>query len=197
MTVFRTALLALALAASAPALAAPVAYEIDSRHTQVFFTYSHFGLSNISGRFDDVKGTIAFDAADPAASRLEVTIPIDTVSTGVAKLDEHLESPDFFDAAKFPTATFTSTSVAAAGEGKWKVAGDLALHGVTRPVVLDVTTNYVGPHPMSKAPVAGFDATTTIKRSEFGIDRMIPGVPDEVAIRITLEAKGPKPAQAQ
>ena len=195
MTLFRTTLLALALATTAPVFAAPVPYEIDARHTQVFFTYSHFGLSNISGRFDEVTGTIAFDAANPEVSSVNVTIPIDTVSTGVAKLDEHLESPDFFDAAQFPTATFASTSVDAAGEGKWKVAGNLTLHGVTRPVVLDVSTNYVGPHPMNKAPVAGFDATTTIKRSDFGIERMIPGVPDEVRIRITMEARGPKPAE--
>jgi polyisoprenoid-binding protein YceI len=194
MTFPRAPLFALALAlAAAPAVAAPVAYEIDGRHTQVLFTYSHFGLSNITGRFGDVSGTIAFDAADPAASRVDVKIPIASVSTGVPKLDEHLQSPDFFDAARYPTATFTSTAVTAAGEGKWQVAGNLSLHGVTRPAVLDATTNFVGPHPMNKAPVAGFDATTTIKRSEFGVDRMIPGVPDEVRIRITVEAKGPKP----
>jgi polyisoprenoid-binding protein YceI len=187
----RTLVLALALAA-APAFAAPVAYEIDARHTQVHFTYSHFGLSNISGRFTGVTGTFDFDPADPAASRIVATIPIDTVSTGVDKLDTHLESPDFFDAAKYPTATFTSTAVTAAGAGKWKVAGDFTLHGVTKPVVLDVVVNYAGPHPMNKAPVAGFDATTTIRRSEFGITGMLPNVPDEIAIRITMEARGPK-----
>jgi polyisoprenoid-binding protein YceI len=158
----------------------------------VLFTYSHFGLSNITGRFGDVSGTFAFDAANPAASSIQVTIPIASVSMGVPKLDEHLKSPDFFDAAQYPDATFASNAVTAAGEGRWKVAGDLTLHGVTKPVVLDVTVNYVGPHPMNKAPVAGFDATTTIRRSDFGVDRMIPGVPDEVRIRITLEAKGPK-----
>jgi polyisoprenoid-binding protein YceI len=189
----RPLLLAAALAFSAPALADPVAYEIDGRHTQVHFTWSHFGLSNITGRFDEVTGTLAFDPANLAASSINVTIPIASVSTGVAKLDDHLESPDFFDAAQFPTATFASTKVTADGEGKWKVAGNLTLHGVTRPVVLDVTVNYVGPHPMNKAPVAGFDASTTIKRSEFGIDRMLPGVPDDIRIRITMEAKGPKP----
>jgi polyisoprenoid-binding protein YceI len=194
MTPFRTPLLALALALlAAPALAAPVAYEIDGRHTQVLFTYSHFGLSNITGRFGDIDGTLAYDAADPGKSSVKVTIPIASVSMGVPKLDEHLKSPDFFDAAQFPDATFASTAVTVAGEGQWKVAGNLTLHGVTRPVVLDATTNFVGPHPMNKAPVAGFDATTTIKRSEFGVDRMIPGVPDEVRIRITVEAKGPKP----
>jgi polyisoprenoid-binding protein YceI len=194
MTPLRAPLLALTLALlSAPAFAAPVAYDIDGRHTQVLFTYSHFGLSNITGRFDNISGTIAYDAADPAASSVKVTIPIDAVSTGVAKLDDHLESPDFFDAAKYPTATFTSTAVTVAGEGKWTIAGDLTLHGVTRPVVLDATTNFVGPHPMSKAPAAGFDATTTIKRSEFGIDRRLPGVPDEVRNRIPGAATGPTP----
>ena len=193
MLAFRATLLALALTAlSTPVFAAAVPYEIDARHTQVLFTYSHFGLSNITGRFSDVTGTIAFDVANPAASSVNVTIPVDSVSTGVPKLDEHLQSPDFFDAATYPTATFKSTAVTVAGEGHWKVAGDLTLHGVTRPVVLDATTNFVGPHPMSKAPAAGFDATTTIKRSEFGIDGMIPGVPDDVRIRITVEAKGPK-----
>ena len=189
----RPLLLAAALAFAAPALADPVAYEIDGRHTQVHFTWSHFGMSNLSGRFDEVKGTFAFDAANPAASSINVTIPIDSVSTGVAKLDTHLESPDFFDAAQFPTATFASTKVTADGEGKWKVAGNLTLHGVTKPVVLDVKVNYIGPHPMNKAPVAGFDATTTIKRSDFGITYLMPGVPDDIHIRISMETKGPKP----
>ena len=189
----RPLLLAAALAFAAPASAATAAYEIDGRHTQVHFTWSHFGVSNLSGRFDEVKGTFAFDPANPAASSINVTIPIDSVSTGVAKLDTHLESPDFFDAAQFPEATFASTKVTAAGEGKWKVEGNLTLHGVTKPVVLDVTVNYIGPHPMSKAPVAGFDATTTIKRSDFGISYLLPGVPDDIHIRISMETKGPKP----
>ncbi|MGH8029171.1 MAG: YceI family protein [Arenimonas sp.] len=192
MNLLRTFLLALAIIASTPAFAATVPYEVDPRHTQVLFTYSHFGLSNITGRFGDVTGTIDFDAANPAASSVNVSIPVSSVSMGVPKLDTHLQSPDFFDAATFPTATFKSTKVTVAGEGKWQVAGDLTLHGVTKPVVLDVAVNFVGPHPMNKAPMAGFDATTTIKRSEFGVDGMIPGVPDEVRIRITLEAKGPK-----
>jgi polyisoprenoid-binding protein YceI len=188
----RLAILAAALALATPAFAATAAYEIDARHTQVFFTYSHFGLSNISGRFTEVGGTFDFDPANPLASRITATIPIDSVSTGVEDLDKHLESPDFFDAAAHPTATFTSTSVKGVADNRLQVAGDLTLHGVTKPVVLDVTVNYVGPHPRNQAPVAGFDATTTIKRSEFGIDRMIPGVPDDIAIRITMEAKGKK-----
>ena len=188
----RLAILAAALAFAAPAFAATTAYEIDARHTQVFFTYSHFGLSNISGRFTDIGGTFDFDPVKPTDSRITATIPIASIDTGVEKLDAHMQAPDMFDAEKYPTATFTSTSVTGVADNRLKVAGDLTLHGVTRPVVLDVTVNYVGPHPMSKAPAAGFDATTTIKRSDFGIDYMLPGVPDEVSIRITMEAKAKK-----
>jgi polyisoprenoid-binding protein YceI len=193
MSSFRAPLLALAFATlSLPAFAATAPYEVDPRHTQVFFTYSHFGLSNITGRFGDVAGTIAFDAGDVAASSVNVTIPVDSLSTGVAKLDEHMKSADMFDAAQFPTATFASTSVKAAGKDQWTVAGDLTLHGVTRPVVLDATVNFAGPHPMSKAPALGFDATATIKRSDFGVTYGAPGVADDVRIRITLEAKAAK-----
>jgi polyisoprenoid-binding protein YceI len=192
MTFLRTSLLALALAASGSAVAATVPYTIDARHTQVQFTYNHFGFSNITGRFDAISGTFDFDAADPAASRIAVTIPVDSLSTGVAKLDEHMKSPDMFDAAQFPTAAFTSTKVTADGPGKLNVAGDLTIHGVTRPAVLAVTVNGVGEHPMSHAQMAGFDATTTIKRSDFGIDYMVPDVGDEVRIHITMEAKVPK-----
>ena len=192
MTLFRQSLLALALAAAAPAFAAPVPYAIDGGHTQVHFTYSHMGMSNITGRFDKVEGTFLLDPADPAASSVEVTIPVDSISTGVAKLDEHLESSDFFDVANFPNATFKSTGVTVVGEKRWNVAGDLTIHGITRPVVLDVTVNLLGEHPRSKAPAAGFDATTTVKRSDFGMAMAVPAVGDEVTIRITMEAKVPK-----
>ena len=104
------------------------------------------------------------------------------------KLDEHLLKADFFDAATYPTATFKSTGVTAAGEGALKVAGDLTIHGVTRPVVLDVTINKIGEHPMRKVPAAGFDATTTILRSDYGVGGYVPVVGDEVRIDIALEA---------
>ena len=174
--------------ATAPAFAAD-AYKIDPTHTQVEFTYSHFGFSNITGRFDKVESEFAFDAADPSQSSVSVTIPMDSISTGVAKLDEHLLSADFFDAAQYPTATFTSTGVTVAGEGKLAVAGDLTIHGVTRPVVMDVTINKVGEHPMSKKQAAGFDASFEIKRSEFGVGGYAPAVSDEVRIEITVEAQ--------
>ena len=187
------ALAGLLALASLPALAADT-YAIDPTHTQVEFTYSHFGFSNITGRFDTVQGEFLFDPADPTKSSVNITIPVESISTGVEKLDEHLLSADFFDAAKYPTATFTSTGVTVAGEGKLAVAGDLTIHGVTRPVVLDVTINKIGEHPMAKVPAAGFDATTTIKRSDFGVGAYAPNVSDEVKIRITTEATGEKPA---
>ena len=164
-------------------------YTIDPTHTQVEFTYNHMGFSNITGRFDTVESEFLFDAEDPTRSSVKVTIPVSSLSTGVEKLDQHLLSADFFDAAQFPTATFTSTGVTAAGENRLEVAGDLRIHGVTRPVVLDVTINKIGEHPMAKTPAAGFDARTTIKRSDFGIGAYVPAVSDEVTIEITVESR--------
>jgi polyisoprenoid-binding protein YceI len=154
----------------------------------VQFTYSHLGFSNITGRFDQVQGDFRFDVADPTQSSVSITIPVQSISTGVDKLDEHLLKADFFDATQFPTATFTSTGVTAAGEGKLAVAGDLTIHGVTRPVVLDVTINKIGEHPMRKRPAAGFDARATLKRSDFGVGAYVPMVGDEVTLSITVEA---------
>lgn len=182
--------LVLATLIAAPAFSAQAAekYDIDPTHTQVQFTYNHMGFSNITGRFDQVQGDFMFDVADPTQSSVSITIPVTSISTGVAKLDEHLLKDEFFDATQFPTATFTSTGVTAAGEGKLAVAGDLTIHGVTRPVVLDVTINGTGEHPMRKLPAAGFDASTRIKRSDFGVGAYVPAVGDEVTISITVEA---------
>jgi polyisoprenoid-binding protein YceI len=163
-------------------------YTLDPGHTQVIFSWNHFGYSNPSAQFTKVDGTLEFDEASPTKSSVSVTIPISSVDSHVAKLDEHLQSNEFFDAAQYPDATFKSTKVESAGKGKLKVIGDLTLHGVTKPVVLDVTINKVGEHPMRKAQAAGFDATTTIKRSEFGLTKYVPMVSDDIKVRITSEA---------
>lgn len=184
----RRLVLATLIAAASFSAQAADKYDIDPTHTQVQFTYNHLGFSNITGRFDEVKGDFLFDAADPTKSSVSITIPVASISTGVDKLDEHLLKADFFDAAQFPTATFKSTGVTAAGEGKLAVAGDLTIHGVTRPVVLDVTINGIGEHPMRKLPAAGFDARATIKRSDFGVGAYVPAVGDEVTLSITVEA---------
>lgn len=188
----RRLVLATLIAAASFSAQAAEKYNIDPTHTQVQFTYNHMGFSNITGRFDEVKGDFLFDAADPTKSSVSITIPVASISTGVDKLDEHLLKADFFDATQFPTATFTSTAVTAAGEGKLAVAGDLTIHGVTRPVVLDVTINGIGEHPMSKAPSAGFDASAKIKRSDFGVGAYVPAVGDEVTLSITVEASQAK-----
>ena len=184
----RRLVLATLIAAASFSAQAADKYDIDPTHTQVQFTYNHLGFSNITGRFDEVGGEFLFDAADPTKSSVSITIPVSSISTGVDKLDEHLLKADFFDATQFPTATFKSTGVTAAGEGKLAVAGDLTIHGVTRPVVLDVTINGTGEHPMRKVPAAGFDARTQIKRSDFGVGAYVPAVGDEVTIAITVEA---------
>ena len=186
---FKRLALASLLALATFAAQAADTYTIDPTHTQVEFTYSHFGFSNITGRFDAIESEFLFDPADPTQSSVKVTIPVASISTGVEKLDTHLLSADFFDAEKYPTAIFVSTGVTAAGEGQLKVAGDLTIHGITRPVVLDVTVNKVGEHPMAKTPAAGFDARTVIKRSDFGVGGYAPAVSDEVTIEITVESR--------
>lgn len=181
-------LFALVFAGSASA----ASYDIDANHTQVEFTFSHLGYSNITGRLGQVSGSFEFDPANPARSSIEVQVPLSSLSTGVAKFDAHLSSADFFDAATFPTASFKSGKVTVLGENKLTVAGDLTIHGVTRPVLLDVTINKIGEHPMRKTAAAGFDASTTIRRSDFGVGGMVPMISDEVRLEITLEAQQPK-----
>jgi polyisoprenoid-binding protein YceI len=131
---------------------------------------------------------INYDPQNVGQSSVNVTIPLAGLDTRVAKFDEHLRSADFFDAAKFPTITFKSTRVEAAGDRKLRVFGDLTIKGITKPAVLDVTINKIGEQPMAKRPAAGFDATTVIKRSDFGVDKYAPNVSDEVTITITTEA---------
>ena len=186
---FKRLTLAAALAAASfAAPAAPVAYKIDANHTSVVASWSHFGFSNPIAHFGQVDGSITYDAKNVGQSSVNVTIPLAGLDTRVAKFDEHLRSADFFDAAKFPTITFKSTRVEAAGDRKLRVFGDLTIKGITKPAVLDVTINKIGEQPMAKRPAAGFDATTVIKRSDFGVDKYAPNVSDEVTITITTEA---------
>jgi len=174
--------------AVAPIAAASGTYKIDPNHTNVLVTWSHFGLSNPSINFGDADGAIVYNADDAAASSVEVTLPVSGISALAADFHDHLSSADWFDAAKFPTATFKSSSVQVAGTNKFTVAGDLTVKGVTKPVTLDVTLNGAGEHPMRKVPAVGFDATTTLKRSDFGLGGFAPAVSDEVKVHITTEA---------
>lgn len=183
------ALLTLAIA---PAFAAPVTFKLDPAHTNVLAQWSHFGYSHPFANFGDVEGVLVYDAANVGKSSVQVTLPLSGLEAFSAKFNEHLASPDFFDAARYPNATFKSTKVEAAGEGKLKVTGDLTIKDTTQPVVLDVTLNKAGEHPMSKAQTIGFDATTTVSRTAFGVGKYAPNVGDEVTLRITTEASVPK-----
>ncbi len=184
---------ALALATTV-AFAAPLTYKIDPNHTDVIASWSHFGFSNPIAHFGKVDGFITYDPAKVGDSKVEVTIPLAGLNSHVEAFDEHLRSDDFFDAANHPNITFKSTSVKSAGKDKLAVTGDLTIKGITRSVTLDVTINKLGMQPMAKREAAGFEATTTIKRSDFGVGKYAPNVSDEVKISITTEAIVPKPA---
>ena len=188
---------ALLTAFAGPLAAAPVTYKIDPNHTDVTAQWSHFGFSNPIAHFGDVDGAITYDPDNVGQSSVEVTLPLSGLEAHVPAFNEHLRSDDFFDAANHPQVTFKSTRVEAAGEGKLRVIGDLTIRGVTKEVVLDTTINKVGEQPMAKRAAAGFDASTTVKRTDFGLGLYAPNVSDEVQIRITTEAVVPKPDAAE
>lgn len=175
-----------------PVQAAPVSYRLDPNHTMVLFSWSHFGFSNPSADLGLGKGTIVFDQQHPARSSVDVSLPLAKLDTFVPALDKHLKEADFFDAAKYPVVTFKSTRVQPLGHDKFNVTGDLTVHGVTRQVVLHATLNRIGPHPMTRVQSIGFDATASLKRSDFGVAAYVPNVSDEIKIRITTEASVPK-----
>ena len=164
-------------------------YAIDPHHTQVRATWNHMGFSRPGAMFEDIEGTITIDASAPENSSVTVHIPIANVDTSVPALDEHFRSADYFDAAKFPQATFVSRSVHFTGLGTaFTVEGDLTIKGVTKPVVLEAVLNGAGMHPLAQAPAVGFSAKTQIKRSDFNVDAFEPMVSDEIDLDITAEA---------
>jgi polyisoprenoid-binding protein YceI len=187
----RTAFAAAFALASGDAFAADP-YTIDPNHTQIEYTYTHMGFSHITGHLNKVEGDFLFDAKDPTKSSIQVHVPIETIGVGVPALDTELVKESFFDAAKYPLATFQSTKVTSTGKDKLAVAGDLTIHGVTKPVTFDVTINKIGLYPFKNVPAVGVDAVTTIKRSDFGVSKYVPNSSDEVTIHVTMEASAPK-----
>lgn len=182
------------LAAAVPAFAAD-SYSLDPNHTRIEFGWSHFGFSNMSANIDKFSGELMVDTDDWSKSSVNVTLPLSSIDSGVGDLDEHMNSPDFFDSAKFADATFKSTKVEKVGEGKLKVTGDLSVHGVSKEVVLDVTVNKIGKHPASGKDSIGFDATATIKRSDFKVDKYVPNVSDDIWVKISTETNKVKAAE--
>lgn len=193
------ALLALPLLVAGPLVAQPAGipgttdaarvtagtYVADASHTQVLWSVNHMGFSAFDGAFADATGTLTLDPARPAAASLMMTIPINRVTTTSEGLNNHLLGKDFFDVARFPTATFQSTSIGGDRTGRdITVTGNLTLRGVTRPVTLKARFVGAGSNPMNKKPTIGFRATTTIKRSAFGINYAVPAVSDDVTLTI-------------
>ena len=172
-------------------MAKPVAYQIDPTHTATVFSWSHFGFSTPSANFSDIQGTINVDNEKPANSSVNVTIPLSSLNTNVAALDEHLKKAEFFDAINYPNITFKSTKVESLGNNQYKITGNLTVKDVTKPVVLDAVMNKQGEHPMTKLQSIGFNATTSFDRSAFGVGAYVPNVGDKITVNITTEASVP------
>jgi len=185
--------IAMAVAVALPVLAHADTWQIDSSHTSVEFTVRHMMISNVKGQFQKTTGTITANGNDSASAKIDVTIEASSIDTRVERRDAHLKSPDFLDVAKYPTITFKSTNVEADGPNKWKVTGDLTLHGVTKQVVLDVEGSGAPVQVMGNKR-EGASATTKIKRGDFGLtwNKALEAggvlVGEEVAISIDVEA---------
>ena len=166
-----------------PSRVASGTYKVEPAHTQVLFTLNHLGFTEYTGQFRQPSGTLVLDRARPANDKLDVSFDIAKVSTTVPALDEHLQKPEFFNAAQFPTGHFVSTRVSLTGN-KATIMGDLTLKGVTKPVTLQATFIGAGVNPLSKKPTVGFRATTTIQRSQWGVSYGLPAVSDKVELTI-------------
>lgn len=164
-------------------------YTVDPGHSQVTFTVNHLGFSTYRGMFGSVTGSMTIDPKAPANAKVSIDIPMSGITTTMVKLDEHLKNADFFDAAKYPTAHFESTSIRASGKTA-KISGNLTIKGVTKAVVLDAV--FVGAGTMMGKRTIGFDATTTVKRSDFGVSYGIPMVPDAVPLQISVAFEKPE-----
>jgi polyisoprenoid-binding protein YceI len=158
-------------------------YKVDSYHTQVGFSISHFGFTNYYGLFSVAKGALQLDPAKLSAAKLDISLQVDSITTTVAQLTDELKGDKWFDTAKYPTASFSSTKVVPTIKGA-TVTGNLTLHGLTKPVVLEVRFIGAGVNPIDKAYTVGFEATATIKRSDFGVTTYVPAIGDEVQLNI-------------
>jgi polyisoprenoid-binding protein YceI len=187
---------AVAALAAAPVLADPERYALDPSHSQILFAWDHLGFSETTGMFSGFEGEILFDEENPAASSVSVAFPVSSLFTGWEQRDNHFMSADFFDAVANASpegdsadmVTFESTGIEVTGENTALITGDLTLNGITKEVVLDTTLNNMGMHPIEQRPWMGFDATTTVLRSDFGVGAFAPAVSDEVRIEISVEA---------
>jgi len=166
---YRIVLASLAALITATSFAAPVTYVLDPRHTYPSFAADHMGgLSVWRGKFTDTSGKVVYDKEAKSGS-IEVTVNMNSVDFGLSKLDEHAKSPEIFDAARFPTATYSGTFTQWNGETPTEAQGTLTLHGVTKPLTLKINSFMCKQNPMSKKEVCGADASATLNRSDFGV----------------------------
>jgi len=163
----------------------PGVYVIDTKETNVRYGTIHMGLTEFWGTFPGATGTLTIDPKNIAAAKLEVSVPVVTITTGNRTLDGELVSDEFLGAGKFRSMKFVSTSVTRTGERTARMAGDLTIHGVTKPVVFNVTFNGAGPNAFSKVLTLGFKAEGKVKRSDFGVGKYVPIVSDETTINIS------------
>lgn len=163
-------------------------YTLEPNYTQVVFNWDHLGYSFPTAQIARGKGTLEFDAMDPTRAKVRVSMPLAMLESGVPDLDEHLKSEDFFDIAKHPEAVFTSTKVERGmGAERLRVTGNLTMHGITRPLTLDVRILKVGSNARTGIATVGFNATAKLKRSDFGLGAFVPQVGDEIELTITTQ----------
>lgn len=160
-------------------------YKIDPVHSSVLFSIKHFGVTDFYGDFKEIAGTVTFDSVDPSKSSVELTVPVESIDTRNEKRDQHLKSPDFFNAKQFPTVTFKSNKIEGTGD-VYKITGDLTIHGVTKPITAEFKKGAEGKG--QKGEVRGGGETRfTIKRSDFDMKFMMGPLGDDVNIVLSLE----------
>jgi polyisoprenoid-binding protein YceI len=186
-------LISLAVCATA-AQAAPETYVIDNNHTFPLFTYSHFGYSSQTHKFDKTSGKVVLDRVAKTGSA-DIVIDATSINTGIPLFNEHLQDQDFFDTARYPTITFKSGKMNFKGSQPESLSGDLTIKGVTQPVTLTITHFKCMPHPMMKVEACGANASTQVKRSAFNMSKYVPNVSDEVTLTLSIEALQQQPAQ--
>lgn len=170
-----------------PAQVRSGSYVLDPAHGKITWSVDHMGFSTYVGQFSGVSASLQLDSANPAASRLDATVKMDSVGTFSDGLDKHLATADFFDTANYPTATFRATSIRRTDADSADISGNLTLRGVTRPIVIKADFNQAGVNPVSKLYTVGFDGKATIKRSDFGISYGLPMLGDEVTLQLEAE----------
>ena len=185
---------AVAFFAAGAAHAEPVTYALDPAHTQVAFSIDRFGFNRVLGQFDSVEGQLILDEANPANSSVRATVQIASVSSGNATRDEHLRGARWFNAEQFATMSFESTSVRLISETRAEVTGNLTLLGQTHPLVLDVTLNRIADAPNNNRRTAGFSATGTLDRTQWGLATAAGMIGKNVTISIEALAQVPAAA---